>query len=136
MIELGKEDLLSLTEATRTIPPIDGKRPHVSSIWRWIHVGIRGVHLEHLKIGRRIVTSREALQRFFHTLSETPTPERPYSLRPPKPRTEKQRQEALAKARKSLKAHGIKVDGGCSSNALSVQLPLADFHELNTFFNA
>lgn len=44
MIELGKEDLLSLAEAARTIPPIDGKRPHISSIWRWINVGIRGVH--------------------------------------------------------------------------------------------
>lgn len=111
MIDLDKENLLSLTEATRVIPPIDGKRPHVCSVWRWINVGIRGVHLEHLRIGRRVVTSREALQRFFQTLSETPAPARQYQPRQPKPRTEKQRQEAIAKARENLKAHGIKIDG-------------------------
>jgi len=111
MIELGKEDLLSLAEAARTIPPIDGKRPHMSSIWRWIHVGIRGVHLEHLRIGRRVVTSREALQRFFQTLSETPVQARQYQPRQPKPRTEKQRQAAIAKAVENLKARGMKLDG-------------------------
>lgn len=111
MIELGKEELLSLTEATRVIPPIDGKRPHASSVWRWINVGIRGVQLEHLRIGRRVVTSREALERFFQALAETPTSQRPAQTWELRPRTEKQRQKALARAREELKTHGIKLDG-------------------------
>ena len=51
MIDTAKEPPISLTEASRSIPPIDGKRPHVSTIWRWISQGSNGVYLEHVRVG-------------------------------------------------------------------------------------
>ena len=69
-INTQEEKLLSLTEATKSIPKVDGKRPHVSSAWRWIKLGLNGVHLEHVKVGGRLCTSVEALNRFFNALAE------------------------------------------------------------------
>lgn len=36
-----------------------------ATAWRWVTVGVRGVKLEHRRIGARIVVTREAVQRFF-----------------------------------------------------------------------
>ena len=63
------EDLLTLTEATKIMPRINGRRPAVSTLWRWCRKGLHGVHLEYLRIGRNIVTSRRALRRFFADLA-------------------------------------------------------------------
>lgn len=109
MIDMNKEELLSLTEATKTIPPIDGKRPHVGSLWRWTSKGVRGVKLDHLRVGRRVVTTREALQRFFQAVAEAPAPERAPQQRKPRGRTEKQRQRDIERAKEGLRAHGIDV---------------------------
>ena len=69
------EQVLILNEAAKGVPPIDGKRPHISSLWRWCRIGIRAgngelVSLEYARLGRRIVTSREALSRFAQRLGE------------------------------------------------------------------
>jgi len=63
------EQLLTLTEATKVMPRINGRRPAVSTLWRWCRKGLHGVHLEYLRIGRNIVTSRRALRRFFADLA-------------------------------------------------------------------
>ncbi len=55
------EDVLSMSEAAQEIPG----RPHVSTLWRWAHRGLKGEKLETLKIGGRTVTSRQAITRFF-----------------------------------------------------------------------
>lgn len=69
-IDLTTEQTLSLTEATRAIPPLDGKRPVPSTVWRWARKGLRGVRLEYCRVGHRVVTSREALSRFANRLAE------------------------------------------------------------------
>lgn len=108
MIDLENESLLSLTEATRALPKLDGKRPHPSTLFRWMTDGIRGgVKLEHVRIGRRICTSREALQRFVEALSQAPKPEPAPAAPGPRMRTEKQRQRDVEKAKESLRAKGV-----------------------------
>jgi hypothetical protein len=54
------EHLISTTQATREVPG----RPHVSTVWRWINRGVRGVKLETVMVGGRRFTSREAIARF------------------------------------------------------------------------
>jgi len=64
-IDLEHERLLTLSEAAGALPRLRGKKPvHVGTICRWIKSGVGGVRLEAVKIGRTLVTSREALQRF------------------------------------------------------------------------
>ena len=69
MIDAG-EELFTLTEATKIMPRVNGRRPAVSTLWRWCRKGLRGVRLEYLRIGRNIVTSRQALLRFFANLAD------------------------------------------------------------------
>jgi hypothetical protein len=57
------------------VPPArNGKRTHLSTLLRWIHLGARGpsgepVRLEAVRLGSRWLTSREALQRFASALT-------------------------------------------------------------------
>jgi hypothetical protein len=69
-IELASECIVTLAEAAKILPPLYGKRPAISTIWRWCRKGIRGVHLEYIRVGRNIATSREALGRFVNRLAE------------------------------------------------------------------
>ncbi|HSZ55460.1 MAG TPA: hypothetical protein VK797_07370 [Tepidisphaeraceae bacterium] len=47
------------------------------TVWRWMQAGAiaddgQRVFLEHVRAGRKLVTSREALDRFVHRLTSTP----------------------------------------------------------------
>ncbi|MFA6135247.1 MAG: DUF1580 domain-containing protein [Phycisphaerae bacterium] len=85
-IDVETESLLSLTEATKVLPRINGRKPAISTLWRWCRRGLRGVKLEYLRYGRNIVTTRQALTRFFTALAEVDAelemavPVRPASL--------------------------------------------------------
>jgi hypothetical protein len=71
MINSTTETLISLTEAAKTVPRRRrGRKTHLSTIYRWTTVGVRGVVLETLQCGGSRITSREALQRFFESLSQ------------------------------------------------------------------
>ncbi len=60
------EQILSLTDAATMLPRRrGGRKPHVSTIYRWAKRGIHGVRLEIIQIGGTKCTSREALARFF-----------------------------------------------------------------------
>ena len=61
MIDHEREELLTLTAATKLLPG----RPNVATLWRWRTAGVRGVKLETILCGGRRMTSREALTRFF-----------------------------------------------------------------------
>ena len=74
MIDLQREELLTLTEASKALPAVDGKRPHISTLWRWCRVGLGGVKLEYVRLGRRICTSRQALGRFAQSLADADAP--------------------------------------------------------------
>lgn len=70
MIDLKQEETVTLAEAARVLPRLRGrKRVHVSTLYRWISRGVRGVRLEAVHVGGTLVTSREALQRFADRLT-------------------------------------------------------------------
>ena len=56
-IDLQSETVVSLAEAAKTLPQIDGRRIHVSTLWRWARRGVRGVQLEYVRLGHRVCTS-------------------------------------------------------------------------------
>lgn len=60
MAELLDEDLTPFAAGIRTLPG----RPHVSTGYRFITKGCRGVRLESILVGGRRFTSRQALRRF------------------------------------------------------------------------
>jgi hypothetical protein len=62
--DLANEKLLTIPEAAQCVPGERGKRG-VSTLWRWIAKGARGVKLESVLIGGKRYTSEEALARFI-----------------------------------------------------------------------
>jgi hypothetical protein len=66
---LTRERLLSFSEAVKSLPTVSGRRLAPSTLYRWARRGIGGTRLEYLRIGRCMVTSREALERFFTNLA-------------------------------------------------------------------
>lgn len=100
-IDIATETVVSLTEATKILPKINGKRPAISTLWRWCRKGLRGVRLEYIRVGRNIATSREALNRFFVAqaavdppLADPPRRERADILRVTPADRQRQRAEA------------------------------------------
>ncbi|MCK6458105.1 MAG: DUF1580 domain-containing protein [Phycisphaerae bacterium] len=109
-IDIDRETLVSLTEATKVLPRVNGKRPAISTLWRWCRKGLRGVRLEYVRMGRNIATSREALNRFFNALAAAdPAPEstRPDPSPPELMPTSCVRQRMLDEADRILERAGI-----------------------------
>ncbi len=102
------EHLLTLSEASEQLPSINGKRHTTISLWRWCRMGIHGVRLEYLKIGRNIMTSREALERFYLALAHA-DPELPprRAARRYRPRDPAARRRQIEEAKRRLKAAGF-----------------------------
>lgn len=75
MIDTNTETLLSFAEATKGLPRRrGGRKPHVSTLYRWADAGCRGIRLESIQIGGTRCTSAEALQRFFSALTAQAIP--------------------------------------------------------------
>ena len=73
MIDISQETLIPIRDVPRRLPPRpNGKRVHISAVYRWIGRGIRGRVLESIKIGGSTYTSIEALQRFADRLHSAP----------------------------------------------------------------
>jgi hypothetical protein len=111
MINTQTDELLGLSQAAAACPSIDGKRPHCSTLWRWMRKGCRGVKLEHVLVGRRVCTSRSALEVFFRDLAAAPLPTTSSAPQSPRGRTPRQRERDIAAARATLAGHGFKVEG-------------------------
>ena len=101
-----EEQQLTLSDASKIVPGC----PHASTLWRWSRQGLHGIRLEYLKIGRRIVTSREALDRFFQRVTEADqaayAKTHPIASRQSSP-SNAQHNKALAAAEKELAEAGI-----------------------------
>lgn len=108
-IDFSKEDLLSLTDAARSLPKVNGKRPHVTTVWRWARFGLNGVCLEYVRLGSRICTSTQALGRFANALAavDMPKPTQPSHVALTTPETPAARSEAIERAKKILDDEGI-----------------------------
>jgi len=103
MIDVHTEHVISLAEAARSLPRRRaGKRPHVSTLFRWTTTGCRGIVLEHLQVGATRCTSREALQRFCDALTQTAQ-----GKTPPLPPPSKSRRRAIRAAERRLARSGI-----------------------------
>lgn len=70
MISIATETLIPLREAPARLPKRpNGKKLHISALYRWISSGVSGVVLEAVRIGGTTYTSLEALQRFAERLT-------------------------------------------------------------------
>jgi hypothetical protein len=96
-IDFNRETLVSLNEASRRLPPGRNGRPvHVSTLVRGITQG----ELEAVKIGKRWVTSVEALQRWAERRTAA-------AMGRPPPRSPSQRDRDDARARERLNQLGL-----------------------------
>jgi hypothetical protein len=59
------ESVLTLQDARREIASVTGHRPDKCTIYRWCLKGVGGIKLEHIRLGDRILTSRQAINRFI-----------------------------------------------------------------------
>jgi hypothetical protein len=106
MIDLQNEPPISLSAATRLLPPGRcGKPVTISCVFRWIVDGVLGpdgqrVRLEAVRVGGRWLTSVAALERF--ALAQTPQFKDAGQVRTPG-----QRQRASERAARELKKVGI-----------------------------
>jgi len=64
------EKLVSMSEARKAVQARTGRRLDVSTLWRWAMRGVHGVRLEHIRAGRELRTSREAIERFYSRLAD------------------------------------------------------------------
>ena len=70
MIDLDHEKLVTLKEAVMLVPTVQGRGPIVPrTLYNWAARGRNGVVLESVPIGGVLVTSKEALDRFFAQLA-------------------------------------------------------------------
>ncbi|MBI1374549.1 MAG: DUF1580 domain-containing protein [Phycisphaera sp.] len=75
MIELSSESLVPVRSVPKLLPTRpNGRRVHISAVYRWIKRGVRGVRLESTQVGGTTYTSHEALQRFSEQLSKNDRP--------------------------------------------------------------
>jgi hypothetical protein len=103
MIDIASEQLITLAEAAKLIPPArSGKKTHISTLLRWISQGMGGIKLEAVLMGARWMTSRESLQRFAERLTPDVEAEQPRL-----PRSPAARERANSRAEKELDRIGI-----------------------------
>ena len=109
-------EYLGLNGAARRFR-IDGKSVHASTVFRWMKDGIvsngNRVQLGYVRMGRRLATTQAFINKFTRELAEADSMPRPG----PEPcieptiqtgkRTESQRQTALAKNERELRAAGM-----------------------------
>lgn len=84
MFDIAQERLISFNQAAELLPT--GMRPDFSTWWRWSRRGWRGIKLETVRVGKRRLTSVEAMQRFIAAttaLEDGPVPVAT-ARRPPK----------------------------------------------------
>ncbi len=68
---LAGESLLTMAEAARFYGSRSGFRPHPSTVFRHARRGVAAaqgggrIRLEHVRVGGRIFTSRESIERFW-----------------------------------------------------------------------
>ncbi len=75
MISLAHENVVPLSRARKFLPPRpSGKWVAPSTLFRWASKGLRGQHLEVIRIGATTYTSKEAVQRFCEALTRQESP--------------------------------------------------------------
>ena len=92
---------LTVSEAAKSAPG----RPSASAVWRWCRRGIvvngERLFLEHIRVGKRLFTSKEWLQEFFESAAARPVlqPQLPRSF---KSTLSKRRQREIERAEREV----------------------------------
>lgn len=95
-LRIMQEQFLTLTQAADLLPT----RPHVSTLWRWARKGLKGIRLEYRRMGGRVYTSAQALDRFGARLAALD--DNPPAPAPKVRRTPAERARAVAAASAKL----------------------------------
>ena len=105
-VNVTTEKLVTLNQAVKLLPRVGGKQIHVSTLWRWCKKGLKGINLEYIRAGSKIITSREAIQRFFDVMTQLDETQQQSFYKPKhlkkKTRSEKSRQREIENARAVL----------------------------------
>ena len=92
------EELLTLSQAARFFPRRrQGKKPHLSTLYRWTTEGVRGVLLETRPTPSGRCTSKKAIRRFYDQLAEAT----PAASQPCRPTPDGRRHEAVERELKA-----------------------------------
>jgi uncharacterized protein DUF1580 len=110
-LPLLAEQLLSLSQAARKIPPYRGRQTNPSTIFRWLRAGVKlpggaVLKLEGIRLAGRWLTSVEAIERFLAAQNAACNPD-PGSPSAPPIRTPGQRRRASERAAAELEKLGI-----------------------------
>jgi len=109
------DELIPLATAAQRLP----NRPHVSALWRWCRLGVRGrggerVRLQTTRIGMRLYTTEAWLADFGHRLDDADRshfegrdPDRSPRRRGGVPRSQHGTEQRLAAAAARLKEAGL-----------------------------
>ena len=81
-----------------------GRKLHISTVFRWVRPGVRGVRLECIRFGGTLCTSEPALKRFLAALSANDPLCAPAAPPPPTPAA---RERAKRRAARELAQAGI-----------------------------
>jgi len=101
--------LLSIAEVTKLLPRINGRRLHVSTVWRWCRKGIKGIRLDHNRLGCAIFISQDALNSFFAELAQADDSLMPKPIiKQVRKMSGSAREKSLAQADAILRKAGIK----------------------------
>jgi len=99
-IDLAADDLLSVDDVRSFLPT----KPSRGAVYGWMRDGLGGVRLAAVRVGRRLITSRNALQLFVDATNG-------HEARPGTIRTPGARARAMGRARRNLVAKGV-LDAG------------------------
>ena len=67
--ELKRQRVLTLSQAAALIGNYLGRKPSISTCWRWALKGVRGSKLESIRVGGKVYTTEPAIRTFITTLS-------------------------------------------------------------------
>ncbi len=98
MPDLLSESAVPIKHAPSLVPG----RPHISTIWRWVLKGVRGVKLETFVSGGRRFTTHQAIERFIAATTAAAD-----GVAPSVPSVNKRRAAEIAAAEARCAAVGI-----------------------------
>ena len=100
VIDIIEEKMIAVRDVPRHLPARrNGKRVHVSAVYRWSLRGLRGVVLETIRFGGTLYPSAEALQRFAESLTTARL-----EAAPPAPVPTRKRQRQVERAEREVAA--------------------------------
>lgn len=76
--QLEYERPISLEDACKYLGNVMGKRPAITTVWRWCLKGCRGVRLQSVCIGGRRYVTIPAIERFINRSNQPPEPPTPH----------------------------------------------------------